>query len=67
MSGEPAFFEIGVEDPQRGKAFYGALFGWDFTPGPSAAGGFMIGTACGCRRQTTPHMDPSLATRPRNK
>ena len=44
MSGEPAFFEIGVEDPQRGKAFYGALFGWDFTPGPSAGGGFMIGT-----------------------
>lgn len=28
MSGEPAFFEIGVEDPQRGKAFYGELFGW---------------------------------------
>ena len=44
MSGEPAFFEIGVDDPQRGKAFYGALFGWDFTPGPSAGGGFMIGT-----------------------
>jgi predicted enzyme related to lactoylglutathione lyase len=45
MSGEPAFFEIGVEDPQRGKTFYGALFGWDFTPGPSQEGGFIIGTS----------------------
>ncbi|MBO1269669.1 VOC family protein [Arthrobacter cavernae] len=45
MAGEPAFFEIGVEDPERGKAFYGALFGWDFTPGPSGRGGFMIGTS----------------------
>ncbi|WP_427004549.1 VOC family protein [Pseudarthrobacter sp. H2] len=34
-----------MEDPQRGKAFYGALFGWDFTPGPSEGGGFMIGTS----------------------
>ena len=29
MTGEPAFFEIGVEDPERGRAFYGALFGWE--------------------------------------
>jgi predicted enzyme related to lactoylglutathione lyase len=43
MSGEPVFFEIGVEDPQRGMAFYGALFGWEFAPGPSQ-GGFTIGT-----------------------
>jgi len=34
MTGEPAFFELGVEDYEKGKAFYGALFGWDFTPGP---------------------------------
>ena len=44
MAGDPAFFEIGVGDPLRGKAFYGALFNWDFTPGPTP-GGFMIGTA----------------------
>lgn len=44
MSGEPAFFELGVEDPQRGRAFYGALFGWDFSPGPSGDGGFTITT-----------------------
>ena len=44
MSGEPVFFEIGVGDSQRGKAFYGALFDWDFAPGPSG-GGFTIGTS----------------------
>lgn len=44
MPGEPVFLEIGVQDPQRGKAFYGALFGWDFAPGSSGEGGFMIGT-----------------------
>lgn len=44
MAGEPAFFEIGVEDPERGRAFYGALFGWDFSPGPSDEGGSIIGT-----------------------
>ncbi|MFF1252639.1 VOC family protein [Pseudarthrobacter sp. NPDC058329] len=37
------FFEIGVEDPGRGKAFYSALFNWDFAPGPSEEG-FNIGT-----------------------
>ena len=43
MAGEPAFFEIGVEDYEKGKAFYGALFGWEFTPGPNE--GYEIGTA----------------------
>ena len=42
MSGEPAFFEIGVEDPERGRAFYGGLFGWTFEPGPSGGGGFGV-------------------------
>jgi uncharacterized protein len=42
MTGEPAFFEIGVEDPERGRAFYGALFGWELTP---TGGGHQIGTA----------------------
>ncbi|MFV0137335.1 hypothetical protein ACLGIH_29780 [Streptomyces sp. HMX87] len=27
MAGEPPFFELGVRDPERGRAFYGALFG----------------------------------------
>ncbi|MEV0221872.1 VOC family protein [Streptomyces sp. NPDC050704] len=44
MTGEPAFFEIGVADPERGRAFYGTLFGWTFEPGPSEGGGFAITT-----------------------
>ena len=38
MAGELAFFEIGVEDPDRGRAFYEGLFGWRFEPGPSGSG-----------------------------
>lgn len=30
MAGEPSFFEIGVEDAVRARAFYGELFGWRF-------------------------------------
>ena len=43
MAGELAFFEIGVEDTERGRAFYEGLFDrWRFEPGPSK-GGFVIG------------------------
>jgi uncharacterized protein len=38
MTGELALFEIGVQDPERGRAFYGDLLGWRFEPGPSGAG-----------------------------
>ena len=41
MAGELAFFEIGVGDAERGRAFYEGLFGWRFEPGPSG-GGFAI-------------------------
>ena len=34
MTGEPTFFELGVEDVERARAFYGALFGWRFEPVP---------------------------------
>ncbi|MEV0933500.1 VOC family protein [Streptomyces phaeochromogenes] len=44
MSGEPTFFEIGVADPERGRAFYGSLLGWTFEPGTSEGGGFAITT-----------------------
>jgi len=44
MAGEVAFFELGVEDVERGRAFYEGLFGWRFEPGPSGQG-FTIGTA----------------------
>ena len=30
MPGELSFFEIGVEDADKARRFYGALFGWSF-------------------------------------
>ncbi len=35
MAGEVSFFELGVEDPSPARQFYGELFGWKMTPGPS--------------------------------
>ena len=43
MAGELAFFELGVEDVERGRAFYQGLFGWRFESGPSGQG-FTIAT-----------------------
>ena len=43
MAGDLTFFELGVEDAERGRAFYEGLFGWRFAPGPSGEG-FMIET-----------------------
>jgi predicted enzyme related to lactoylglutathione lyase len=43
MAGEVSFFELGVEDAQKGRAFYEGLFGWKFETGPSGAG-FVIDT-----------------------
>lgn len=41
MNGELAFFEIGVANAEKGRAFYEGLFGWTFETGPSG-GGFSI-------------------------
>lgn len=38
MTGELAFFEIGVEDVDRGRVFYESMFGWTFEGGPSGQG-----------------------------
>ncbi|MGH2993741.1 MAG: VOC family protein [Solirubrobacterales bacterium] len=38
MPGELTFFELGVEDTERGRAFYEGLFGWTFETGPSGKG-----------------------------
>ena len=38
MSGELSFFEIGVGDGDRARAFYGALFDWEFADPPSGEG-----------------------------
>ena len=38
MSGQPTFFELGVADADRARAFYEGLFGWRMEPGPSGQG-----------------------------
>ena len=43
MDGELTFFELGVGDSERGRAFYEGLFGWKLEPGPNASG-FVITT-----------------------
>ncbi|MGH8823538.1 MAG: VOC family protein [Jiangellaceae bacterium] len=43
MAGDLAFFELGVQDVEKGRVFYEGLFGWTFDPGPSG-GGFVIST-----------------------
>jgi predicted enzyme related to lactoylglutathione lyase len=35
MAGEVSFIELGGEDVARGRAFYSALFGWEWTEAPS--------------------------------
>ena len=41
-----SFFELGVEDAAKGRAFYEQLFGWEFDTGPSGKG-FVIKTGEG--------------------
>jgi predicted enzyme related to lactoylglutathione lyase len=43
MAGELSFLELGVDDAERGRAFYEGLFGWRFEVGPSGSG-FVITT-----------------------
>lgn len=44
MNGAPSFFELGVEDAEKARIFYGDLFGWNLPPGPSE-GGYQIHTS----------------------
>lgn len=37
MAGELGYFVIPVGNVERGKAFYGRLFGWQFEPGETYA------------------------------
>ncbi len=37
MDGALSFFEIGVDDTDKARAFYGQLFGWEFVPQGSGA------------------------------
>jgi predicted enzyme related to lactoylglutathione lyase len=38
ISGAISFFELGVEDAEKGRAFYAGLFDWGFETGPSGNG-----------------------------
>jgi predicted enzyme related to lactoylglutathione lyase len=38
MNSQPTFFELGVADADRARAFYEGLFGWRMEPGPSGQG-----------------------------
>jgi uncharacterized protein len=40
--GTPCWVDLGVDDIDRARAFYGALFGWDIQPGPPEAGGYAM-------------------------
>lgn len=41
MAGDLVYFVVPVPEADRGRAFYGELFGWDFSPG-NVPGGFNI-------------------------
>src|SRR5918997_2370710 len=41
MSGPAIFFELGVADAEKARAFYTGVFGWTMEPGPSGKG-YMI-------------------------
>lgn len=59
MAGDLVYFVVPAADAERAKAFYGALFGWEFTTG-NVPGGFNI------EGPTPPGglFGPSDATRP---
>jgi predicted enzyme related to lactoylglutathione lyase len=38
MTGPAIFFELGVADAERARAFYSGVFGWTMEPGPSGKG-----------------------------
>jgi predicted enzyme related to lactoylglutathione lyase len=41
MAGDLVYFVVPAADAEKAKAFYGELFGWEFTPG-RVPGGFNI-------------------------
>ena len=57
MTGAVTFFELGVEDAKKGRAFYEGLFGWEFETGPSG-NGWVISTP-GRARRDAPRATPA--------
>lgn len=40
--GTPCWVDLGVDDMDKARAFYGELFGWQMDPGPPEAGGYTM-------------------------
>jgi uncharacterized protein len=53
--GTPTWIDLGVPDLERAKAFYGALFGWDFGPSLAETGHY---TMCLLRGQPVAALTP---------
>ena len=60
--GRVVHFEIQVDDIERAKSFYGAVFGWSFQDWSGAAGATYWGVVTGGRE--APGIDGGLLQRP---
>ena len=65
--GVPSWVDVACPDLAAGRAFYGALFGWDIPEGPADAGGYSIAflkgnTAAGVGPQMNPTAPPAWTT-----
>jgi len=47
--GMPCWVSLMTDDPEGAKAFYGALLGWEFTPGPTPFGTYVRATLNGAK------------------
>ncbi len=58
-NGTPCWVDIGVSDMEAAKAFYAALFGWEYTGGDPQFGGYLTATLKGEQAAgLAPQMDP---------
>src|SRR5262245_4385128 len=62
--GTPCWADVWTDDPEGGRAFYAALFGWEWEVSPDPAfGGYAIGLLRGKRVVgLSPKMDPNGPT-----
>jgi predicted enzyme related to lactoylglutathione lyase len=45
--GTPCWVDLGTTDPEAARAFYAAVFGWDYDVGPPEAGEYTVATVRG--------------------
>jgi uncharacterized protein len=50
VPGTVAWVQVGTDDPDGAKRFYGELFGWTFAPDPSGGGKYHLITYPGAER-----------------